>query len=61
MKMKKYKLVISENQDKSNCVAMRYLPCGHYYFYSTAAARPKAEEQQAITLLGREETACPTQ
>lgn len=61
MRMKKYKLVISENQDKFDPDAIRYLPCGHYYFYSTAAARPKAEEQQAITLLGREETACPTQ
>ena len=57
--MKKYKLVVSENQDNFVSDTLKYCKCGHYYFY--AAARPKAEEQQAITLLGREETACPTQ
>jgi hypothetical protein len=59
--MKKYKLVISENQDKFDPDTLRYCPCGHYYSYSTAAACPKEEEQQVITLLRREETACPTQ
>ena len=59
--MKKYKLVISENQDNFNPDALRYYRCGHYYSYSYAAARPRAEEQHAITLLEREETACPTQ
>jgi hypothetical protein len=59
--MKKYKLVISENQDKFDPDTLRCLPCGYYYSYSTAAACPKEEEQQAITLLRREETACPTQ
>lgn len=59
--MKKYKLVISENQDKFDPDAICYHPCGHYYQYSRAVARPKEEEQQAITLLRREETACPTQ
>lgn len=59
--MKKYKLVISENQDNFDPDTICYHPCGHYYSYSRAAARPKEEEQQAITLLRREETACPTQ
>ena len=57
--MKKYKLVVSENQDKFDPDTVKYCKGGHYYFY--AAARPLVEEQQAITLLEREETACPTQ
>ena len=59
MRMKKYKLVISEDQDKFDPDTLRCCKCGHYYCYM--AVRPKAEEQHAITLLGREETACPTQ
>lgn len=59
--MKQYKLVISENQDKFDPDSICYQPCGQYYRYSTAAARLKEEEQQAITLPRREETACPTQ
>jgi hypothetical protein len=59
--LKQYKLVISENQDKFDPDGICYHPCGQYYRYSTAAARPKGEGQQAITLLGKEETACPTQ
>lgn len=58
--MKKYKLVISKEQDKNRLDTLLYT-CDRMLLIKTAAARPKAEEQQAITLLGREETACPTQ
>jgi hypothetical protein len=58
--MKKYKLVISENQDKNRLDTLLYT-CDRMLLIKTAAARPKAEEQQAITLLREEETACPTQ
>ena len=58
--MKKYKLVIAENQDRDKLDTLLYT-CDHMLLIKPAAARPLAEEQQAITLLGREETACPTQ
>lgn len=58
--MKKYKLVISENQDKNRLDTLLYT-CDRMLLIKTAAARPKAEEQQTITLLRGEETACPTQ
>ena len=64
--MKKYKLVISENQDKSLLDCIQYLDVGNrtqvmMCRFKPAVARPKEEEQQAIALLRREETACPTQ
>lgn len=60
MRMKKYKLVISENQDKNRLDTLLYT-CDRMLLIKTAAARPNEEEQQAITLLRGEETACPTQ
>ena len=55
--MKKYKLVVSENQDRDKLDTLLYTR-DRVLLVKTAAARPLAEEQQAITLLGREETAC---